>query len=122
LDGVGHGGASAPDWKHGQHYTPRRPAIQHASTDFSAPRLHQFRVIDRPRFSGVRFPKGAAMNIKPTKKKTTTVDESEELKDKIRRRAYQLYEERLWEDGHELEDWLRAEEEMMEQGVRPKAA
>jgi hypothetical protein len=62
------------------------------------------------------------MNINPTKKKTTTVDESEELKDKIRRRAYQLYEERLWEDGHELEDWLRAEEEMMEQGVRPKAA
>jgi hypothetical protein len=62
------------------------------------------------------------MNINPTKKKPTAVNESQELKDKIRQRAYQLYEERLWEDGHELEDWLRAEEEIMEQEVRPKAA
>ena len=62
------------------------------------------------------------MNINPTKKTPTAVKESQELKDKIRRRAYQLYEERLWEDGHELEDWLRAEEEILEQEVRPKAA
>jgi len=62
------------------------------------------------------------MHIDPTKKTPTAVNESQELKDKIRRRAYQLYEERLWEDGHELEDWLRAEEEIMEQEVRPKAA
>jgi hypothetical protein len=62
------------------------------------------------------------VNIHPTKKKATAVDESEELKDKIRRRAYQLYEERPWEDAHELEDWLRAEEEIMEREVRPKAA
>ena len=62
------------------------------------------------------------MHTHPTKKKPTAVNESEELKDKIRQRAYQLYEERLWEDGHELEDWLRAEEEIMEQEVRPKAA
>jgi hypothetical protein len=62
------------------------------------------------------------MNINPTKKKPTAVNESQELKDKIRRRAYQLYEGRLWEDGHELEDWLRAEEEILEQEVRPKAA
>ena len=62
------------------------------------------------------------MNINPTKKKPTAVNESEELKDKIRQRAYQLYEERLWEEGHDLEDWLRAEEEIMEHEVRPKAA
>ena len=62
------------------------------------------------------------MHTHPTKKKPTAVNESEELKDKIRQRAYQLYEERLWEDGHELEDWLRAEEEIMEQEARPKAA
>ena len=63
------------------------------------------------------------MHIHPTKKKPTAVNESEELKDKIRQRAYQLYEERLWEDGHELEDWLRAEEEILEQEeARPKAA
>ena len=62
------------------------------------------------------------MHTHPTKKKPTAVNESEELKDKIRQRAYQLYEERLWEDGHELEDWLRAEEEIAEQEVRPRAA
>ena len=62
------------------------------------------------------------MNIHPTKKKPMLVNESEELKDKIRQRAYQFYEERLWENGHELEDWLRAEEEIMEQEARPKAA
>jgi hypothetical protein len=50
------------------------------------------------------------------------VNESQKLKEKIRRRAYQLYEERLWENGHELEDWLRAEEEITEQEVRPQAA
>jgi len=62
------------------------------------------------------------MNIHPTKKKPMLVNKSEELKDKIRQRAYQFYEERLWENGHELEDWLRAEEEIMEQEARPKAA
>jgi CRISPR/Cas system type I-B associated protein Csh2 (Cas7 group RAMP superfamily) len=62
------------------------------------------------------------MNIHPTKKKPRLVSESQELKEKIRKRAYQLYEERLWEDGHEVEDWLRAEEEILEQEVRPKAA
>ena len=62
------------------------------------------------------------MHIHPTKKKPMLVNKSEELKDKIRQRAYQFYEERLWENGHELEDWLRAEEEIMEQEARPKAA
>jgi hypothetical protein len=62
------------------------------------------------------------MHINSTKKSPTAVNESQELKEKVRRRAYQLYEERLWEDGHELEDWLRAEEEILEQEVRPKAA
>ena len=62
------------------------------------------------------------MNIHPTKKTPTLVGESEELKDKIRKCAYQLYEERLWEDGHDVEDWLRAEEEILEQEALPKAA
>jgi CRISPR/Cas system type I-B associated protein Csh2 (Cas7 group RAMP superfamily) len=62
------------------------------------------------------------MNIHPTKKTPRLVNESQELKKKIRKRAYQLYEERLWEGGHDVEDWLRAEEEILEQEVRPKAA
>jgi hypothetical protein len=34
------------------------------------------------------------------------------LEDEIRRRAYDLYEQRGGEPGHDVEDWLRAEEEV----------
>jgi hypothetical protein len=58
----------------------------------------------------------------PTKKTPTAVNESQELEIQIRERAYELYEARGREDGHDLEDWLRAEEEIMEQKARPIAA
>lgn len=32
--------------------------------------------------------------------------------EEIRRRAYELFEIRGREDGHELDDWLRAEKEL----------
>jgi len=32
--------------------------------------------------------------------------------DEIRRRAYELYEQRGGEHGYDVEDWLRAEEEV----------
>jgi hypothetical protein len=35
-----------------------------------------------------------------------------ELQEQIRRRAYELYEQRGAQDGHELEDWLQAEAEV----------
>ncbi len=38
--------------------------------------------------------------------------EPQELEEHIRQRAYELYEARGREQGHELEDWLRAEEEV----------
>jgi len=34
------------------------------------------------------------------------------LEDEIRRRAYELYEQSGREHGHDVEDWLRAEEEV----------
>lgn len=34
------------------------------------------------------------------------------LEEEIRRRAYELYEIRGCEDGHDLDDWLRAEAEV----------
>ena len=34
------------------------------------------------------------------------------IEDEIRRRAYELYEERGQEDGRDVEDWLRAEKEI----------
>jgi len=35
--------------------------------------------------------------------------------DEIRRRAYSLYEQHGREDGHDVEDWPRAEEEVKQQ-------
>jgi Protein of unknown function (DUF2934) len=43
-----------------------------------------------------------------------------ELTEIIRTRAYEFYEGRGYEDGHELEDWLRAEGEII--GKKPSAA
>ena len=38
--------------------------------------------------------------------------EAQDLEVEIRRRAYELYEQRGREDGHDAEDWLRAEQEV----------
>ena len=40
----------------------------------------------------------------------------------IHQRAYELYEARGTKDGHEVEDWLRAEEEIPEKKARTIAA
>jgi P-type Cu2+ transporter len=45
-----------------------------------------------------------------------------ELEERIRRRAYELYEQRGREDGHELDDWLQAESEVTQKKANPVAA
>jgi len=50
------------------------------------------------------------------------VSQPEQLEDQIRERAYELYESRGREDGHDLEDWLCAEEEIAREKVRSIAA
>jgi Protein of unknown function (DUF2934) len=53
------------------------------------------------------------MGIDATKKQPTTVtSEPQQLEHQIRVRAYELYEARGRKDGHELDDWLRAKEEI----------
>ena len=55
------------------------------------------------------------MSPDATKKQPTTeISELQEfeLEYQIRLRAYELYEARGQEDGHELEDWFRAKEEI----------
>ena len=53
------------------------------------------------------------MSQDPTKNATNIgTRPNPSLEQQIRNRAYQLYEERGREDGHELEDWLRAEVEL----------
>ncbi len=50
---------------------------------------------------------------KPTPAKTKPVLETpEEIGERIRQRAYQLYEQRGKADGHDLDDWLTAESEV----------
>jgi hypothetical protein len=51
------------------------------------------------------------MTRDPTKKQATKVAGDEMLEEQIRRRAYEIYEERGREDGHDADDWLRAEAE-----------
>jgi hypothetical protein len=61
----------------------------------------------------------AAMSTDRTKKSPTAVTrEPQELENQISLRAYELYEARGREDGHEQEDWLRAEEEITSNKVR----
>ena len=50
---------------------------------------------------------------------TRTTYESAEREDQIRRRAYELYQARGFEDGHDLDDWLQAEAEII--GTRRRA-
>jgi DUF2934 family protein len=45
-----------------------------------------------------------------------------ELEEQIRRRAYELYEQRGREDGHELDDWLQAESEITQKKAKTVAA
>ena len=58
----------------------------------------------------------------PTLLSTTqqTTESSSDLQEQIRRRAYELYEQRGRTDGHELEDWLQAEYEI--KGMQASAA
>jgi len=65
------------------------------------------------------------MTIDATKKQPTTgISELQKfgLEYQIRLRAYELYEARGREDGHELDDWLRAEEDFREKKFRTARA
>ena len=60
----------------------------------------------------------------PKKQPTTEISELQEfeLEYQIRLRAYQLYEARGRKDGHEQEDWFRAEAEIMQKKAGTIAA
>ncbi len=47
-----------------------------------------------------------------TTRKPTATEAQPEIEEQIRARAYELYEQRGREDGHEQEDWLIAEREV----------
>jgi hypothetical protein len=47
---------------------------------------------------------------------------NEQTKQEIRERAYQLFEKRGAEHGHDVEDWMRAEEEVLQHSKVQRAA
>lgn len=54
-----------------------------------------------------------------TKTRSSSIEPTAELQQKIRERAYELYEQRGREHGHDGDDWLRAESEIT--GERKKS-
>ncbi len=69
----------------------------------------------RPQVATVSDASGAAVQAAPVPIPVLT-----EVEEQIRTRAYQFYEERGREPGHEVEDWLRAEAEIY--GANPRLA
>jgi DUF2934 family protein len=66
--------------------------------------------------------------MKVTVKKSTAKDSNENsresvvnLQEQISRRAYEIYERRGREAGHEVEDWLQAEAELASERTNPLA-
>ncbi len=61
-----------------------------------------------------------ARNVEVVETTTVTV-EPVDMQDAIRARAYELFAERGYEHGHDREDWLRAESEVLSRfGARTK--
>jgi len=65
------------------------------------------------------------MDANPPKKPPATVTsepQEVDLEHQIRLRAHELYEARGREDGHALDDWLRAAEDVTKKNALPIAA
>ena len=54
-------------------------------------------------------------------RKSSAESMDQEMREQIEKRAYELFEARGAEPGHELEDWVRAELEIVQQ-TRPQRA
>jgi hypothetical protein len=62
------------------------------------------------------------MSIDATKKSPPAKLYELQLEHQIRQRAFELHEGREREDGHELQDWLRAGAEITDKKARTVAA
>ncbi len=62
------------------------------------------------------------MNPAKRSDRPRTAPDPTALEERIRLRAYELYEARGQQDGHELDDWLQAEAEILGTGQRASAA
>ena len=62
------------------------------------------------------------LSTKPNPTVTQTTEPTFELQQQIRCRAYEIFEQRGREEGHDQDDWLQAESEIVHQGVKAVAA
>ena len=62
------------------------------------------------------------LSTKPNPTVTQTTESTLELQQQIRCRAYEIFEQRGREEGHDQDDWLQAESEIVHQGVKAVAA
>jgi hypothetical protein len=53
---------------------------------------------------------------------TQVTKSTPDVQEQIRLRAYELYEQREKDGGHELDDWLQAEKEVTQQEAKTVAA
>jgi len=54
--------------------------------------------------------------------KAQTAKPPTDLQEHVRRRAFELYEQRGKQDRHDLDDWLQAESELVQQRAKVAAA
>jgi hypothetical protein len=57
-----------------------------------------------------------------TKTRNSSIEPTAELQERIRERAYELYEQHGREDGHDCDDWLQAESEITGKRMKTVAA
>ena len=53
---------------------------------------------------------------------TRATESPVDIQEQVRRRAFDLYEQRGREDGHDLDDWLLAESELVQKRTKAVAA
>jgi len=53
---------------------------------------------------------------------TRAAESPVDIQEQVRRRAFDLYEQRGREDGHDLDDWLQAESELIQKRTKAVAA
>lgn len=56
---------------------------------------------------------GRAVSVKPVKRAGSLFDELTEVERQLSKRAFEFFEDRGWVFGHDLEDWLQAEKELL---------
>lgn len=89
---------------------PTRVLLPIRSAQKGVPMIHS-KAHKQPKPKIIAGPKGSPANV-------ATMPVTIPLQDRIRERAYELYQTRDCEPGQDVQDWLRAEQEIIRKQVR----